>query len=228
MPSETDANKGAGSPPAQNGATDPGSPPAEEVLAENKRKADKIVALEAAKSQMEARIKELEDKSELTKREELEREDLATDIETIRNQARQLRSQAQTKPWIEIAREEANMSLSDYLIKRGNWYLDNQARNLKITTNELVQKLGAYVHKYLDLEPERRNELAFMDWQADENDRQLNAKLKDENKKLTDENLAFREGKGRLVRDDKGKQIDQRFADGDKRDRTKLVVDLLG
>lgn len=219
---------GAGSSPAGNGANQAGSPPVEEIIAENKRKAEELKSAKAEIGSMKERLQELEEaenRRELTAKEERERVALKSDV---KSEAAKLRELKETQPWIEVAKEEAErvgetkafeVMLNNEL-ERANDFIDDKAAELDKEPKEFAKELQPFALKYQDKRPSRRNELAYRDWQK----AQEKVKSLDEREKIIkdkeDRDLRFREGVGRHVRNE---SLDQKMENADKKGKLRLM-----
>jgi hypothetical protein len=226
---EKDA-KDAGSSPADNGAKDAGPPPAEELIAENKRKAEKIAALEAenkADKARLARLEKLEEEGKLTPKQEREKEELEIDVDS---EAKKLRTFKETKPWIKVATEEAAMAELNASIKRANYFIEDKAEehsteDKPIKPDEFAKMLKPYAMAYSDEDPDRRNQLAYRDWKKAQ---AKLSELSDREKKLKekeDADVKFRERGGRSERDT---SLDQKFETASsKNEKLSLLRDMI-
>lgn len=196
-----------------------------EYKAEAQRKTEEIKAFKSELQEMKSLYAELKEKAEsgeLSKREELKLDDLESEIKEA---AKKLRSQKETLPWIEIAREEMTVAQAQFQIELGNEYIEDKASELSMEPKELAKEIALYAFKYQDKRPERRNALAFKDWQAAKaKQTELEAKEK-AIKEREEKDRAFREGKGRIPRQaDKS----QSFQEAKKEDRLGMLADLIG
>ena len=112
MPPDKNGANGSDSPTDKNGANGTGSLPVEEVMAENKRKADEISKLKAQledyKADAESRIEELEEKSRLTRGEENE-------LASLKDQVSQIKADKRSMAWREVTREDAKETFEKLL-----------------------------------------------------------------------------------------------------------------
>lgn|SRR3990167_8600920 len=226
---EKDA-KLADSSPAGKGAKEAGSPPAEELIAENKRKAEKIATLEAenkADKARLARLEKLEEEGKLTPKQEKEKDELEMDVDS---EARKLRSLKETKPWIKVATEEAALAALNESIKRANYFIEDKAdehstEDKKLTPAEFAKMLKPYAAEHADEDPDRRNQLAYRDWKkaqakvSDLTERERKLKEKE------DADIKFRERGGRSERDT---SLDHKFDTAStKKEKLSLLRDLV-
>lgn len=196
-----------------------------EYKAETQRKAEEIKALKAEQAEMKAALAELKAKAEsgdLSKKDERKMEVLESEIEAA---AEKLRGDPEAKPWIKIAKEEMSEVMVQHQIELGNEFLEDRAAELGMEPKDLAKEISAFAFKYQDKRPERRNALAFKDWQKEQSRiKALEAKEK-ELKEREEKEKAFREGKGRIPRQaDK----DQKFQEAKKEDRLGMLSDLIG
>lgn len=210
---------------SNNGAKDGGSPPLEEVMAENKRKAEELKSVKAELESSKARLDELEEKDRLTAAERQEKVELETDVKL---EAKRLRTLKETQPWIEVAKEEAEKAgetkafdvLLNNELERANDFIDDRAAERGETPKELARKMQSYAMRYTDKRPSRRNELAYRDLVADES---KSKSLDDREKALKEKEDAetkYREGAGRHVRD---ASFDQKIEGASKKDAIRLM-----
>jgi len=196
-----------------------------EYKAENTRKAEENSKLKSEKARLEAELAELrekEDEKGLSRKEDERVEDLEAEIKLA---AKKLRQGKETLPWIEIAREEVGTAIVDYEIGKANEFVDDKAEELKMEPKELAKALTPFAKKYQELRPERRNQLAYRDWQKSEaKQKEIEAK-EAKLKELEDKEQAFREGRGRNTRQP---TRNDKFEEASKEDRLKMTVDLIG
>lgn len=200
------------------------------VLAENRRKSEELTTITKEKEEMEERLDELEEKVRLTREEREEVVQLRGDIKAA---AKELRMKEGSAPWIQIAKEEAEemgkktslQAILDFEIERANDYVEDKAFDLSMDTKVLAKALTPFAIKYNDKRPERRNQLAFRDWQKEQTRMK---EIDDKEKKLKaeeNERLSWREGTGRS---DRTKTQKQKFEDLERpSDRASAVVDLI-
>lgn len=196
-----------------------------EYKAEAQRKTEEIKALKGDLTEMKNVLAELQARAaegNLSKRDEARMENLEEDI---KDKAKQLRQQKETQPWIEIAREEMTIAQAQLQIELGNEYIEDRASELNMDPKDLAKEISQFAFKYQDKRPERRNALAFKDWQqAQKKAQELEAKEK-AIKEREEKEKAFREGKGRLPRQ---VEKNQQFQDAKKEDRLGMLADLIG
>lgn len=205
----------------------------ENVMAENKRKTEEIVGLRSEISEMKEMLSELK---EINNPSREERQEIKQLEEGIEQKKAQLRSQKETQPWIEIAKEEAVTAAQQAMLNRqiedGNYYLEDKADELGIDYNdkskfkEFVNKLKPFSLKHAELPPLRRNQLAFKEWQKHE--KQM-SDLNEREKKLAEKEMQeklMREGRGRIPID---KEKEDKYTNArNSRERLSAVVDLVG
>ena len=222
----------SGSPSDDKGAKGGGSPPLEELQAENKRKAEEITSLKSSLSQIQAEIAELKEAAEereLTQRETAKLHELESDVKTA---AKQLRGKQELAPWIQIAKEEAedagrNLSLDAILnneFERANDYIDDVAEKNGMTVKEMARELGPYAIRYADRRPERRNQLAYRDWEKSKSKEKSLEEREKALKAKEDEELKFRERGKRIVRDE---TMDKKLEDAQGREKIDILRDLI-
>lgn len=205
----------------------------ENVMAENKRKTEEIVGLRSEISEMKDMLSELK---EINNPSREERQEIKQLEEGIEQKKAQLRSQKETQPWIEIAKEEAVTAAQQAMFNRqiedGNYFLEDKAHELGIDYNDktkfkdFVKKLKPFTMDYADLPPLRRNQLAFRAWQEKEKELSDFKREKEAVEKEKMQNNLMREGRGRIPID---KEKEDRYTNArNSRERLSAVVDLVG
>ena len=169
------------------------------LLAENQRKAEKIVNLESRLSQLE----EIENDRQLTATEQRDKASLQSDIDNL---AQQVKNTDNGKIWLHLTKKEMasefERRLRDYSIERGDAFLEDKAIEEGIeNAMALANKLAPHAKPYMHLSPERRDQLAFRDWKKSTIEMENIKKREDEIKKKEDEMKSYAEGRGRSTRD---------------------------
>jgi hypothetical protein len=214
--------------PSKKGANDKGTPPLEELIAENKRKAEEIASFKSEIQDMRAELDEL--KSLQQEHPTEKRQEKIDDIEeSLDVMAEKLYQQKETKPWIRVAQKESENTvmkiLQNQAVQDSNDFIDDKAEELGLNVKDLVKNIKSFAIKYSDRSPLRRTQLALRDWQkAQSKEADLSAR---EKKLLEEENKAklMREGRGRIPVE-QGKQDKWNNA-RNSRERTNAVVDML-
>ena len=243
MPEPTKgAANSADSPPANNGATPPGSPPAEEMQAELKRKNEELNTLKTRQSASDAKIAELQEKLEAGTITEDEEDELKDEKQKTRDIARKIRATKEVYgPWSEIIREDSTTSASEvvfeYEKQKGNEYLEDMAVEEgfakwdmpKAEFDDAVQKfareLAPHARNFSDRGPHRRNQLGYRAWKREQSRLSDLDKREKTLKEREDESQRFRESGGRVERD---RSIDEKIKNADKPEKKMgVLVDLI-
>ncbi len=212
----------------------------EEVMAENKRKADEIASLKSDKGALESRLEELEEKDRLTAKERAEKAALETGIDSIESQVKLLRSNpdANQKVWLKTIREDAENAALEATFnaekRRSNEVLyelvDDHGDKLKVKTiKELAALIKPYGLKYNEdvnsgeMTLVTRTRKAFRDFMKSQSQSEEIAK-REETLRKKEAALAGLEGGGRARRIDS--VDDFKTLSGSK--KISAVVDALG
>lgn len=219
----------------------------ENVMAENRRKAEEIKELREKSEAYETRISELEElarERELTKREEAELSNLNTQTIQVDSLVSRLESQQdevsiawkalmdkKVKGTLTKVEENTLKLIFDNECDRQNDFLEDKVVELnaslkdgeeRYTIDSLAKALNPYGKSYKDKRPERKAQLAFRDWMMDKKRLESIEERERKIKEREEADLHFRETGRQVVRDS---SLEKKFQDS--KDKSGLMIDVL-
>lgn len=198
----------------------------ENVMAENQRKAEKISVLEEKISSYEDRLAELEEKTTLTRSEKIEKDELQDTVDSLWEQVKVTQN---GKVWLHGTKKEFEPVINSKLLEdstnRADWFLEDKAEELGMRdAGALAKEIAPFAAQHMRLLPERRNQLAFRDWQRAKNKQAELSKKEQDILKKEEEMKAYAEGRGRVSRDPSFKE---KFNSGDKDQKLSMLDELI-
>jgi hypothetical protein len=165
MPDEAKGAKVPDSPDGK-GANEIASPPIDELLAENKRKAEEIKSLKSEHSQLQTQLKELEKKVNLTTQDKKEKKEIEKSLDDV---VAQIESNEENQGWLEAAGRRAQKT---FRTERFNQELETQNKAIKreakarnMSVEDFEKELDPYAKPYKDMFPLDRFERAMEDFE---------------------------------------------------------------
>jgi hypothetical protein len=205
----------------------------DDVVLENQRKGETILkqtgelaSLKNTLEEMQEELDELKSIKNPTNRQQGAIDSLENSIDSLAEQVKQTEN---GKVWLHLTKkemeQETNRKLLEDSTQRADWYLEDKAEELGMrNANELAKEIAPYAAQYMRLLPERRNQLAFRDWQKSKSQQESIKKREEEIKKKEEEMKSYAEGRGRVSRDP---SIQEKFNKGNVEDRVRIAAELV-